>query len=212
MPEAQNNYLLWEGEITVDIKKTIQPGALPEATPTPTVKPENTEMPGISSPQPTAGLATSSPSAGVPKVTGKPKTPKNPVVTQKTAGVASKTDSSQKDAVISISNKVKQKGSSLYGVKKQKKEVGKVHLKKTVYRKKKIYLTWKKVKNASGYQVVFLKRKKWKTRMFKYTRKSKMILSWNGVGKCFVKMRAFHNRGKKRVYGLWSACKQVKRS
>ena len=316
-PEDPNNYSLWEGQITIDIKKKIQPTEVPEETPIPTETPVPVEIPEtfaphppespVSSPttspttspsvipaptetsgtsasqptssptvapivspttaptssptiapivSPTAGPAASpisdpmtspsvtptptetsgtplpqptdgsipnpsvNPTAGptqghpfveMPKITSSLEATQT-MATQKPAGNASKADSPQKDAVISLSNKGKPKESSLYGVKKQKKAVGKVHLKKVVYRKKKIYLTWKKVKNARGYQVVFLKRKKGRTRMFKYTQKSKMILSWNGVGKCFVKMRAFHNRGKKRVYGSWSACKRVKRS
>ena len=201
---------------------TAAPTDNPIATPTasPAVTPASAETPEAPAPQPTTSPTvnpTTGPTAGsspteIPKFTSEPKAPGNSEVTQKPAGNASKAEAPQKDAVISVSNKEKQKDSSLYGVKKQKKAVGKVRLKKAVYRKKKIYLTWKKVKNASGYQVIFLKRKKGKTRMFKYTKKSKMILSWNGVGKCFVKMRAFHNHGKKRVYGSWSACKRVKRS
>ena len=219
----------------------VSPVSSPTTSPTtsPSVIPAPTETSGTSASQPTSSptvapivspttAPTSSPTADpiasptvaptqghpfveMPKITSSLETTQT-MATQKPAGNASKADSPQKDAVISLSNKGKPNESSLYGVKKQKKTVGKVHLKKVVYRKKKIYLTWKKVKNASGYQVVFLKMKKGRTRMFKYTQKSKMILSWNGVGKCFVKMRAFHNRGKKRVYGSWSACKRVKRS
>ena len=203
----------------------VSPVSSPTTSPTtsPSVTPAPTETSGTSASQPTSSPTVApivSPTAGptqgypfvkMPKITSSLEAT-HTMATQKPAGNASKADSPQKDAVISLSNKGKPKESSLYGVKKQKKAVGKVHLKKVIYRKKKIYLTWKKVKNASGYQVIFLKRKKGRTRMFKYTKKSKMILSWNGVGKCFVKMRAFHNRGKKRVYGSWSACKRVKRS
>ena len=207
------------------VSPTAGPAASPISDPmtSPSVTPTPTETSGTPLPQPTDGSIpnpsvnpTAGPTQGhpfveMPKITSSLEATQT-MATQKPAGNASKADSPQKDAVISLSNKGKPKESSLYGVKKQKKAVGKVHLKKVVYRKKKIYLTWKKVKNARGYQVVFLKRKKGRTRMFKYTQKSKMILSWNGVGKCFVKMRAFHNRGKKRVYGSWSACKRVKRS
>ena len=74
----------------------------------------------------------------------------------------------------------------------------------------KIRLVWGKSKNAKGYQIVFMKRKKGKMRMVKYTKRTKLSLTWNGVGKCYVKIRAFQIQGKKRTYGSWSVCKRVK--
>lgn len=46
--------------------------------------------------------------------------------------------------------------------------------------------------------------------MVKYTKRTKLSLTWNGVGKCYVKIRAFQIQGKKRTYGSWSVCKRVK--
>lgn len=102
------------------------------------------------------------------------------------------------------------KKSTLFGVKTQKQKPGKVRFKKIGYRGGKIRLVWEKSKNAKGYQVVFMKRKKGKMRMVKYTKRTKVSLTWNGVGKCYVKIRAFQIQGKKRTYGSWSVCKRVK--
>lgn len=99
---------------------------------------------------------------------------------------------------------------TLFGVKTQKQKPGKVRFKKTGYRGGKIRLVWGKSKNAKGYQIVFMKRKKGKMRMVKYTKRTKLSLTWNGVGKCYVKIRAFQIQGKKRTYGSWSVCKRVK--
>ena len=51
---------------------------------------------------------------------------------------------------------------TLFGVKTQKQKPGKVRFKKTGYRGGKIRLVWGKSKNAKGYQIVFMKRKKGK--------------------------------------------------
>lgn len=116
-----------------------------------------------------------------------------------------------KAAVISTEGADRQgKKSTLFGVKTQKQKPGKVRFKKIGYRGGKIRLVWEKSKNAKGYQVVFMKRKKGKMRMVKYTKRTKVSLTWNGVGKCYVKIRAFQIQGKKRTYGSWSVCKRVK--
>ncbi|MGN1206567.1 MAG: hypothetical protein ACI4SQ_06220, partial [Eubacterium sp.] len=177
--------------------------------PTPTENPIGTIIPH---PTPTESpIETKGPKVSEkPGATAKPKMTQAPIIVAKPTAEASIRTELKKDKVVSVPEVKKQETMSLFGAKSEKGVPGKVKFKKITYKKKKICITWKKVKKAQGYQVVFLKRKKGRTRMCKYTKKTKFILPWNGIGKCFVKMRAFQNHGKKRVYGSWSACKRVK--
>ena len=186
----------------------------PAVTPGETPLPQPTKVPGeTSEPQPTI-----TPDVGVaPEATAVP--PQAPgdsgTEAEKTSVTVQRIKKSspeiKKAAVISTEGADRQgKKPTLFGVKTQKQKPGKVRFKKTGYRSGKIHLVWKKSKNAKGYQVVFMKRKKGKMRMAKYTQKTKLSLTWNGVGKCYVKIRAFQIQGKKRTYGSWSVCKRVK--
>lgn len=123
---------------------------------------------------------------------------------------AAKPNTIKKETAVQTVKMVKNDERTLFGAKTQSIKTGKVKFKKNQYRNKKICLSWKKVKRAKGYQVIFMKRKKGKTRMVKVTSKTKLSLPWNGIGKCYVKIRAFQMKGKKRIYGSWSACRQVK--
>ncbi len=198
----------------------------PAVTPGETPLPQPTKVPGETpSPQPTkvpgetpSPQSTITPDVGVtPEATVVP--PQAPgdsgTEAEKTSAAVQQIKKSspeiKKAAVISTEGADRQgKKPTLFGVKTQKQKPGKVRFKKTGYRSGKIHLVWKKSKNAKGYQVVFMKRKKGKMRMAKYTKKTKLSLTWNGVGKCYVKIRAFQIQGKKRTYGSWSVCKRVK--
>ena len=205
-------------EAAVVPKPAVTPGETPSPQPTKvpgeTPLPQPTKVPGeTSEPQPTI-----TPDVGVaPEATAVP--PQAPgdsgTEAEKTSVTVQQIKKSspeiKKAAVISTEGADRQgKKPTLFGVKTQKQKPGKVRFKKTGYRSGKIHLVWKKSKNAKGYQVVFMKRKKGKMRMAKYTKKTKLSLTWNGVGKCYVKIRAFQIQGKKRTYGSWSVCKRVK--
>ena len=205
-------------EAAVVPKPAVTPGETPSPQPTKvpgeTPLPQPTKVPGeTSEPQPTI-----TPDVGVaPEATAVP--PQAPgdsgTEAEKTSAAVQQIKKSspeiKKAAVISTEGADRQgKKPTLFGVKTQKQKPGKVRFKKTGYRSGKIHLVWKKSKNAKGYQVVFMKRKKGKMRMAKYTKKTKLSLTWNGVGKCYVKIRAFQIQGKKRTYGSWSVCKRVK--
>lgn len=187
----------------------------PAITPGETPSPQPTKVPGeTSEPQPTI-----TPDVGVkPEATAVPSQVPgdNGTEAEKTsAAVQQKIKKSSpeinKAAVISTEGADRPgKKLTLFGVKTQKQKPGKVRFKKTGYRGGKIRLVWGKSKNAKGYQIVFMKRKKGKMRMVKYTKRTKLSLTWNGVGKCYVKIRAFQIQGKKRTYGSWSVCKRVK--
>ena len=205
-------------EAAVVPKPAVTPGEIPSSQPTKvpgeTPLPQPTKVPGeTSSPQ-----LTITPDVGVtPEATAVP--PQAPgdsgTEAEKTFAAVQQIKKSspeiKKAAEISTEGADRQgKKPTLFGVKTQKQKPGKVRFKKTGYRSGKIHLVWKKSKNAKGYQVVFMKRKKGKMRMAKYTKKTKLSLTWNGVGKCYVKIRAFQIQGKKRTYGSWSVCKRVK--
>ena len=217
-------------EAAVVPKPAVTPGETPSPQPTKvpgeTPLPQPTKVPGETSlPQPTKvpgetsePQPTITPDVGVaPEATAVP--PQAPgdsgTEAEKTSVTVQQIKKSspeiKKAAVISTEGADRQgKKPTLFGVKTQKQKPGKVRFKKTGYRSGKIHLVWKKSKNAKGYQVVFMKRKKGKMRMAKYTKKTKLSLTWNGVGKCYVKIRAFQIQGKKRTYGSWSVCKRVK--
>ena len=205
-------------EAAVVPKPAVTPGETPLPQPTKvsgeTPSPQPTKVPGETpSPQ-----STITPDVGAtPEATAVP--PQAPgdsgTEAEKTSVTVQQIKKSspeiKKAAVISTEGADRQgKKPTLFGVKTQKQKPGKVRFKKTGYRSGKIHLVWKKSKNAKGYQVVFMKRKKGKMRMAKYTKKTKLSLTWNGVGKCYVKIRAFQIQGKKRTYGSWSVCKRVK--
>lgn len=194
-------------EAAVVPKPAITPGETP--SPQPTKVPRET-----SEPQPTI-----TPDVGVkPEATAVPSQVPgdNGTEAEKTSAavqqqIKKSSPEINKAAVISTEGADRQgKKSTLFGVKTQKQKPGKVRFKKIGYRGGKIRLVWEKSKNAKGYQVVFMKRKKGKMRMVKYTKRTKVSLTWNGVGKCYVKIRAFQIQGKKRTYGSWSVCKRVK--
>ena len=187
----------------------------PAITPGETPSPQPTKVPGeTSEPQPTI-----TPDVGVkPEATAVPSQVPgdNGTEAEKTSAavqqqIKKSSPEINKAAVISTEGADRPgKKLTLFGVKTQKQKPGKVRFKKTGYRGGKIRLVWEKSKNAKGYQVVFMKRKKGKMRMVKYTKRTKLSLTWNGVGKCYVKIRAFQIQGKKRTYGSWSVCKRVK--
>ena len=199
-------------------KPAVTPGETPSPQPTKvpgeTPSPQPTKVPGeTSSPQ-----STITPDVGVaPEATAPPSQVPgdNRTEAEKTSAAVQQIKKSspeiKKAAVISTKGEDRLgKKPTLFGVKTQKQKPGKVRFKKIGYRGGKIHLVWKKSKNAKGYQVVFMKRKKGKMRMVKYTKKTKLSLTWNGVGKCYVKIRAFQIQGKKRTYGSWSVRKRVK--
>lgn len=187
----------------------------PAITPGETPSPQPTKVPGeTSEPQPTI-----TPDVGVkPEATAVPSQVPgdNGTEAEKTSAAVQRqikksSPEINKAAVISTEGADRPgKKLTLFGVKTQKQKPGKVRFKKTGYRGGKIRLVWGKSKNAKGYQIVFMKRKKGKMRMVKYTKRTKLSLTWNGVGKCYVKIRAFQIQGKKRTYGSWSVCKRVK--
>ena len=187
----------------------------PAITPGETPSPQPTKVPGeTSEPQPTI-----TPDVGVkPEATAVPSQVPgdNGTEAEKTSAavqqqIKKSSPEINKAAVISTEGADRPgKKLTLFGVKTQKQKPGKVRFKKTGYRGGKIRLVWGKSKNAKGYQIVFMKRKKGKMRMVKYTKRTKLSLTWNGVGKCYVKIRAFQIQGKKRTYGSWSVCKRVK--
>ena len=187
----------------------------PAITPGETPSPQPTKVPGeTSEPQPTI-----TPDVGVkPEATAVPSQVPgdNGTEAEKTSAavqqqIKKSSPEINKAAVISTEGADRPgKKLTLFGVKTQKQKPGKVRFKKTGYRGGKIRLVWGKSKNAKGYQIVFMKRKKGKMRLVKYTKRTKLSLTWNGVGKCYVKIRAFQIQGKKRTYGSWSVCKRVK--
>lgn len=80
--------------------------------------------------------------------------------------------------------------------------------------KKKLTVTWKKVKNVSGYQIKIATKKNFKGAKT-YTVKSyktykKVIKKLKAKKKYFVKVRAYKTVGKSKVYGAYSAVRSCK--
>ena len=95
-----------------------------------------------------------------------------------------------------------------------KKKVGRVSIKSAKNKKKrKIALSWKKVKTAKGYKVQYSTSKKFgkKKTKTKYCKKTKLTLKKLKKKKVYyVRVRAYKLSGKKKVYGKWSKVKKVK--
>lgn len=90
---------------------------------------------------------------------------------------------------------------------------GRVTVKKAKRTGKKIKLQWKKVKGCAGYQVWTSNKKNGKYKLIK-TRKGintvSYILKQKTKKKVYVKVRAYKNAGKTKVYGNYSKVKTVK--
>ncbi len=75
-----------------------------------------------------------------------------------------------------------------------------------------INVKWKKVKNASGYQLMVAKNKKFSKgkKSYKLSGTSKAITKLSAGTKYYVRVRAYGKSGKKTVYGKWSKIKTVR--
>ena len=84
---------------------------------------------------------------------------------------------------------------------------------KSISNKKKgsITITFrKKVKNASGYQVVYSQKKNFKSSKSKYYKNTNITINKLSKGKkYYIKVRAYAMNGKKKVYGKWSSIKTI---
>lgn len=77
---------------------------------------------------------------------------------------------------------------------------------------KKINLTFKKVKNVSGYQIKYSTSRKFKKKLTKVAKTKKMKYVLKGLKKnkkYFIKVRTYRKKGKKTTYGKWSKTKTV---
>lgn len=93
------------------------------------------------------------------------------------------------------------------------KKPGKVTKVKLVSKKKKtLQITWKKVKKATGYQIIIAKDAKFKKQIKKVTsvRASKTIKGLTSKKKYYVRIRAYNKSGGKKQYGAYSAVKSKK--
>lgn len=79
---------------------------------------------------------------------------------------------------------------------------------------KKVKLTWKKVKNISGYEIIYATDKKFtkskKTVKVKSSKNSKIIIKLKKKKKYYFKIRAYRITSGKKVRGAWSKIKSVK--
>ena len=66
----------------------------------------------------------------------------------------------------------------------------------------KITVSWKKVKQANGYQICYSNDKNLKKNLtYKNVKKNKITLKQDG--KCYIKVRAFYKKNKSKSYGIW---------
>lgn len=84
------------------------------------------------------------------------------------------------------------------------------------YGKKKIKVTWKKIKNVKGYQVQYSTNKKFKkaktktVTIKKAATTKKIITKLKSKKTYYVRVRAYTTKAGKKLYGIWSAKKSVK--
>ena len=82
------------------------------------------------------------------------------------------------------------------------------------YGKKKIKVTWKKIKSVKGYQVQYSTNKKFKkaktVTIKKAAATNKIITKLKSKKTYYVRVRAYTTKAGKKLYGTWSAKKSVK--
>lgn len=75
---------------------------------------------------------------------------------------------------------------------------------------KKISLSWKKVKDAKGYEIMYANNNKWKGKKSISTKKTTYTLKNLKKKKTYhIRVRAYKMDGNKKVYGSWSKVKKV---
>ncbi|MCI8963941.1 MAG: leucine-rich repeat protein [Eubacterium sp.] len=86
-----------------------------------------------------------------------------------------------------------------------------VKIKEIKRKKKRIYIRWKKIGRAAGYQVLYSPKRSIKKGVKrKNVRKTRTSFKWKYSQKCYVKIRAYSINGKKKMYGKWSQIRRVK--
>lgn len=214
IPEDLKNYNILEREILVNMMDENE-------------EPVTTLSPPEDSPEPERPFESERPSE--PQKTKEPQEPKEPQVTTEPSMIRNPQGTSEKEVLEEIlqpnaysddENLFEQTLSAFLkdieynGAEKvelSNGEVPKVKIKNALYRNKKIRVSWKKVNEASGYQV-FCSAKKSMSPVLKKEniRKLSIRLKWGKHRKCYVKVRAFRICNGKKVYGKWSKVRCVK--
>lgn len=76
--------------------------------------------------------------------------------------------------------------------------------------KKKLTITWKKMKNADGYRIACGTKANFKGAGIYSTKDVSLTLKNRKKKKYYVKVRAFVKNGNKKIYGKWSAVKTIR--
>lgn len=88
---------------------------------------------------------------------------------------------------------------------------GRVKIKEAKRKKKKIYIWWKKIGGAAGYQVQYSPKRSMKKGVKrKNVRRMRTSFKWKYSKKCYIKIRAYSKTGKKKMYGKWSRIYRVR--
>ena len=88
---------------------------------------------------------------------------------------------------------------------------GRVKIKEAKRKKKKIYIRWKKIGGAAGYQVQYSPKRSMKKGVKrKNVRRMRTSFKWKYSKKCYIKIRAYSKTGKKKMYGKWSQIYRVR--
>ena len=81
---------------------------------------------------------------------------------------------------------------------------------KAVKGKKQFKVTYKKVKNATGFQVRYRIKGKWKVKTFKAKKNATKLIKKLKKGTYKVQVRAMVKQGKLKAYSAWAKVKKVK--
>lgn len=88
--------------------------------------------------------------------------------------------------------------------------VGKVSSLKLKQKNHTVTVSWKRVSNASGYQICYSTSKIWSNKKIKLTRKNKFTIKKLKKKKTYYFcVRAYQTKGKSKVYGSWSKIKKI---
>lgn len=186
--------------VTPNVNQTAAPSEKPSTTPTET--PSTTPMPTTSADpsvtddptvtkSPAPSVSGSPGSTPTPKVSPLPMESSEPNTTEPPKQMA--TSPAQRTNITPTPN-----------TRAPKVTLAKVKWKKCKRKGKKVTFQWKKVKNASGYEITYGYKKNYKKAKVRRTRKLKTIISIKRKKKCYIRIRAYRTINGKRYYGKYT--------
>lgn len=210
----------------IDLVQEFHLTVTTSSTPSATAAPETSQTPVPSKAPDSAPTATASAAPGatdIPMTSATPSTTGNPTATQSPGPSDNNTPSSVPIPGVSQSPSTNNKPNTTDTpiqtttsptqqskitptptTKTPKVKLAKVKWKKCKRKGRKVTFRWKKVKNATGYEITYGYKKNYKKAKIRRTRKLKIKLSIKRNKKCYIRIRAYRTINGKRYYGKYT--------